>query len=119
MILRLLTVAALCLLSACAHSGSQVRSATIDWPARVGQVVPGMVRAEVDRFLPAWAGPAGALLSPPRVTTITGAGSAECYLVAPNWRVTVIYDDAGGERSGQNRLRKPATIERIRDGADS
>jgi hypothetical protein len=116
---RLLTLSALRLLFGCASQPRLLDHQGIDWPTRINQVAIGMTRAEVDDILPAWRGPAGALLSAPRITTITGGGSVHVYWVREDWRVTIFYDNAGGMGSDQNQVRKPVTIEKVTYGTSS
>ena len=113
-ILKLLTVAMIILLSACAARRPQIGSADIDWSKRAEEVSTGMTRAEVRHILPIWNGPSGALLSAPVVTTLNGSGQAEVYWVSQDWRVCIIYDFTGGESSDLNVGEKSAKIEKIR-----
>ena len=115
-ILKLLTVAMIFLLSACA-ARPQIGSADIDWSKRAEEVSIGMTRAEVRHILPVWKGPSGALLSAPVVTTINGSDQAEVYWVSQDWRVSMFYDYTGGESSDLNLVKKSAKIEKIRYGS--
>jgi hypothetical protein len=116
---KYLSLIALLLMTACSTHNEQIAPADIDWPSKVQDVAIGVTREEVMTILPAWRGPEGALLSAPRVTTITGAGRADVFWVSHDWRVTVLYDHAGGMGSRQNRVRQPVRMERIRYAADS
>lgn len=110
----LLTVAMVFLLSACASQHQQISSSDIDWEKRAKEVPIGMTRGEVDKILPVWDGPKGSLLTAPRIGTTTGSAWVETYWVSRDWRVTIIYDNSGGEGSEHNRVRDPVEVEKIR-----
>jgi hypothetical protein len=89
-----------------------------EWGTRAARVTVGMTRAQVNGILPLWFGPnPAALLGQPVVSTL-GAGSTEVYWVSDDWRVTVIYDRACGERSLSNRVMRSVRLENLRHGSN-